>query len=753
MKFDDLFPRQPFFGKTATGFEWSADDRYLGYLWNPYDVRSSDLWIFDTKTGKSQAVTSIGLMAGFDPDAKKAIERYKKEDKERDERLKLNEKDYREAMLKLKKDQEERKEPQPNYPGIREYAWSHKGDELLFVYKGDLFRWKVGDAQPARLTKTRDDEHDVAWMPDDSGFYFRRGDGLYQMKFGGAYVEQIDPKLPNNLPLWNYSLSPDGTKMMLFTGKSGQYKQEEWGTYKGRFVQVRRDAQYMGTSDEKIDEQRYMYLFDLTKGDGDDNKPWEVWHWKSEGDEILDVSLNPKPWSPDSKKFVFAPHNDLTREIEIQVADLVTHKVESLYKSSYPGESTSADHCQPFYTPDGSKIVCELETTGWRLPWVIDPVTKSARAVVQGEFEAYPIQVSPDSKSVVLWSTALDPARHEIYQADLAGGEMKRISERDGNYGSPVFDHKTDKCATTFRNWSTFVEAYVLSGRHETKLTDSHHAEGFAKVSRIKPELFTYLNRHGQAVHGYVLLPPGFKKGDKRPCMVYTYGGPLGDGNTVQDGTFASTDYLLGQYIAYAMGYVAIAIDPRGSSGYGAAFVRASFGHVGEVQCEDLVDCAKYAVETWGVDPQKMGLNGWSFGGWQTQYVMYHEPDVFTLGIAGAGPTQWQNYNQGYTQETIAIQPEGKVDELDKFSLTKVAMNLKHPLLLLHGMDDNNVLFLHTVKVYQVLCDYGLTPLVELVVDPTGSHGLGGDMNRRDTLACYVRFLIEHWGNPNPVKP
>ncbi|MBS1723166.1 MAG: S9 family peptidase [Armatimonadetes bacterium] len=748
LKFDDLFPRMPFFGKQANGFEWSHDSRYLGYIWNPYEAKSSDLWVFDSKTGKSKPVTNISLMAEFDPEAKKAIDRYRKEDRERDERLKLSDKDYREAMIKLKKEQEDRKAPLPSYPGVQEYAWSHKGDDLLFVYRGDLYRWKIGDEKPTRLTKTRDSESSVSWMPNDDGFYFRRGPGLYRMKFDSPYVEQLDPKLPNDLPLWSYSLSPDGTKMMLMTGKSGTYKLQEWGTYKGRFVQIRRDAQYMGTSDEKIQEERYLYLYDLTAGDGDDNKPWEVWRWKSEGDEILDVSVNEKPWSPDSKKFVFAPHNDLTRDIEIQVADLSTKKIDSLYKSSYPGESTSADQCLPFYTADGTKVVCELETTGWRLPWMIDTVTKSARAIVQGEFEAHPIKLTPDGKDLIVWSSALDVARNQVYRVSLEDGKLNRLTDKLGDYGRPAVSDDARKFALRFRSWSSPTEAFVVEGGRENRLTESHRPGAFDAVNKLKPQLFTYKNRSGQTIHGYVFLPPGFKKEDKRPCMVYTYGGPLGNGVTVSDGSFASTDYLLGLYLSYAMGYVSIAIDPRGTSNYGAAFVRASFGHVGEVQCEDLVDCAKFAQGEWGVDPSKMALNGWSFGGWQTQYVMYHEPDVYTLGIAGAGPTEWQNYNQGYTQETIAIQPEGKVEELDKFSLTKVAMNLKHPLLLLHGMDDENVLFLHTVKVYQVLCQYGLAPLVELVLDPTGSHGLGGDLNRRDTLALYVEFLLKHWGNP-----
>jgi len=165
-------------------------------------------------------------------------------------------------------------------------------------------------------------------------------------------------------------------------------------------------------------------------------------------------------------------------------------------------------------------------------------------------------------------------------------------------------------------------------------------------------------------------------------------------------------------------------------------------------QTEDLVDCAKHLQAVYGVDPARMAMNGWSFGGWQTQHCMYTQPGVYTLGIAGAGPTEWQNYNQGYTQEAIAIQPTGKVEDQDKFSLTKVAMNLKDPLMILHGMEDDNVLFQHSIAVYRVLLQYGLGPLVQFVVDPTGNHGLGGDINRRDTLAIYLKFIMDTWGLP-----
>lgn len=750
LKFDDLFPRMPFFGRPTQAVEWSEDDRYFGYLWNAYDSKFADLWIHDAKSGENKRLTSPETFMEFDPEIKKALERYKKEDRERDDRNKLGDKEYREAMLKLKKEQENQKDPKPSYPGPSEYAWSHKSHELLIAYKGDIYRWKLGDAKPTRLTKTRDREGDLKWMPDDSGFYYRRGEGLYKMKFDGAYIEQLDPKLPDNISFQSYSLSPDGTKMMLFYEKAGNYKQIEWTTFKNRFGQVRRQNQYLGMADEKIQEEKRLFLYDLTKGDGDDNKPWEIWKWKSEAEELRDVSFSQEPWSPDSKRITFATFDTLSREIELHVADVSAQKDEIVHKTNFPGESASAQLCSPTFTPSGSQILCQFETTGWRLPWLIDPLSKTAKAICQGEFEAYPVRLSKDEKSLIVYSTALHPARAQVYRVNVENGEMKRVTTEEGNYGAPTVSHDTNRMVATFANWSNPRENYVFDGSRQKQLTVSFDPSKFAAVNKLKPQLVEFKNRHGQTIHGFMFLPPGYKKEDKRPCMVYTYGGPLGSGNTVEDGAFASTEYLLNMYLAYALGYVTIAIDPRGSSGYGAAFVRSNFGHVGEVQNEDLVDCAKFMQSQYGVDPQRMALNGWSFGGWQTQYTMYHDPDVFTLGIAGAGPTEWQNYNQWYTQETIAIQPEGKVDELDKFSLTKVAMNLKHPILLLHGMDDDNVLFVHTVNVYRVLCQYGLAPLVELVLDPTGSHGLGGDITGRDRLAIYVNFLLKHWGNPKP---
>jgi dipeptidyl aminopeptidase/acylaminoacyl peptidase len=152
-----------------------------------------------------------------------------------------------------------------------------------------------------------------------------------------------------------------------------------------------------------------------------------------------------------------------------------------------------------------------------------------------------------------------------------------------------------------------------------------------------------------------------------------------------------------------------------------------------------------FLVAQGGVSRDKVAIHGWSFGGFQTQMCMYTEPDVFKVGIAGAGPTEWENYNSWYTRHTIGKSEPGKAT-LKEFSLLPLAKNLKGHLLLVHGMEDSNVLYQDTVRVYRELLKAGKETLVELFLDPTGGHGLGGDVKTLSRYRKYEQFLLRTLG-------
>ncbi|HRK21071.1 MAG TPA: prolyl oligopeptidase family serine peptidase [Fimbriimonadaceae bacterium] len=751
LKFDDLFPRKSYLGRGAQGVEFSHDDRYLGYLWNPYDtLGGNDLWLYDTQEGRSRKLSSIELFAEIDAETARAIERYKKDKQEEEERLKLEDIKYREEVQKRRQEDEKRKEPLPTYPGISSFEWAHKSNELLLTYRGDIFRWKLGDAKPTRLTKTRDTETQVEWLPDDSGFTFLRGEGVYRVKFDSPMVEQLNPKMPDGVRFGGYFLSPDGNRIAIFGSKAGPpVRQVDWIVYRERFAEARKTSR--GVSDDDFSGESMLYTFNIAEDAKGDGKPFEVWKWAG-GEEWQETSVNDKPWSPDSKRLTFASWKRDKKELFIHVIDLEAKKNDIVWKTTSDGEHRTPSLAAPFFTPDGKQIVLLTDLSGWRHAHVLDPAAGGARQLTQGSFECYPLEMSKDGKSLFVRATKEHPSRQDIYRVDFSSGAMSKLTPDEGWYQTPVLGNRQEKLAVAFSSWDKLNELNLVENGRARQVTESHNSTGFFKNIKQKPRLFEYKNRHGHTVNGFMFLPPGHQKTDKRPLMVYVYGGPLGEGHSVQQGAFNTTAYLFNMYLTHVLGYVTVTIDPRGQSGYGAVFGKANWDNPGVPQVEDLSDGVKHLVENYGVDPAKVAINGWSFGGWQTLMCMLTAPDVFTLGIAGAGPTEWQNYNTWYTGGVITNSPKGDPKPIDKFSVTHKAQNLKSPLMLLHGVEDTNVLYQDTIMLYRKLLQFGKGPLVELSIDPTGGHGMGGDMNNRDRHAIYLTFILKQWGLPAGLR-
>jgi dipeptidyl-peptidase 4 len=740
---DDLYPERSVFGKTAVGMAFSHDDRYLAFLWNPYEDKGMDLWIHDTRTGKRQRLTSLELMTDFDRDAIKILERYRAEKQEEERRKGLSQEERRKLEEEDKKKREEKKTPDPDYAGISAFEWANGRDELLFTYRGDIYRHKIGEAKPTRITRTRDNKSSIKYAKDDSGFFFRQGNGVFRVRFDSPAIEQLNPELPHGMQMGGYSISPCETKIMVSSGRStGTNRNVSYIVYRDRFAEAR--TVQRGVADDEFRHESYLFLYDLNDdpkaNPKHDGKPWQIYHWPA-GKEWGETSLAQEPWSPDGRKFVFTTWKRDKRELDVVVADLDKREVTAVFTDKHTGGHTTPSMTRPFFTRDGSKIVALLEKSGYRHAWLIDPVAKGATQLTRGEFEVYPQRISKDGKTFLATSSREDVSTMDAYLVDLADGAMRRLTSRRGTYGVPAVSNGGDQFALNHRSWTSMNELYLLAGGKETAVTDSH-SDKWPQLNRISPKQFSFRNRHGHTIHGYMYLPPDFQKTDRRPLFMYTYGGPLGTGKDVVDGNF----HNFNMYMAYRHGYITCSIDTRGMSTYGGMFESASWDNPGKAQTEDLTDAVKWFVENYNVDPEKVGLNGWSFGGWQTQHAMYTEPDVFKLGIAGAGPTEWQNYNTWYTGGVIGFSNPGKPEDLDKHSLTKIAKNLKGNLLLLHGVEDTNVLFQDTVKVYQALLRAGKGPQVELVIDPTGGHGLGGDIKTVDRYKIYEAYLLKHWG-------
>jgi len=689
-------------------------------------------------------------------------------------------------------------EKAPRYSGVESFTWSPVAQELLFISEGDIYHYAVADGAIRRLTRTRARESAVEWWPDGSGYHFRRDGALMRVLFGSDMERQLDPKFPQDDSLATYEVSPDGRTIAFITQKQTKPPQSskvEIASYRDRLMKAREVSRQV--SDDPLGEYDLrVYLYRLSDKPDEQDKLIEVFVGKK---VLPDDDVRALTWSPDSQRLAFMvfeqdsalvtiyqsrldgpnergkPVDAEKKDAEAQEDDGDKDDAKSPDPNETSKESDEAErlkaraifrfyhHGGPntprlmtlYYLADNHHLVYLSEQTGFRHLHVLDPLYESTRALTRGTFEVYPVEISKDRAWVFVLATKEDPACLDVYKVSTRNGRMIRLSRERGVHTDPAVSPDGTTLLCNRASYETLRElVFIDAGDKEAsprELTESHPDEA-RTFAEPKPEFFEYRNRHGHRICGMGFKPDDWSPKDRRPCLIYFYGGPLGTRKQVVEASYSEYVYAFPYYMAKKHGYVAVAIDPRGNSGYAGVFEKANYGRVGQPQVEDIVDGADFLVAHWGVDPERVAIHGWSFGGFQTQMCMYTEPDVFAAGIAGAGPTEWENYNSWYTHHTIGKSEPGQAT-LKEFSLLPLAKNLKGHLLLVHGMEDDNVLYQDTIKIYRELLKAGKETLVELFLDPSGGHGLGGDVKKLARYRKYEQFLLRTIGRYEPERP
>ncbi len=665
--------------------------------------------------------------------------------------------------------------------------WDEGDDEdsPLVAYRGEL----------SRLTRTDENERGVQYLPDGSGYTFMRGGALIRVTFDDHKLLQLDPELEDGEQMSSYAISPD-QKRVVFMARKGassfaQGRQVTIVNYRDRFARATQVRRHM-PDDPFPESYTSVYLYDLEGHETEEGTLKKVFSRRLSGPR--DTMRVPN-WSGDSSRVAFAAYDQASGHVKVMEAgfedeeeeeDSTAEGAESaeeegelgqegeeeieeagedgegdgeegeadfsifdarvVYQFLHYGGPTTPGMVDPIYLPDSRRMAFITELSGFRQLHMLDPVYEQLTQLTEGQFEVYPFDLSEDHSTLYVTATKVDPNQEHPYAVNLETGEMTALASARGVFGSVAVSDDGQNVLSTYVDFGAPSELFSIEAEGEgmVAITDSH-LEVAHELTTVTPEYFSYENRHGQTIHGHMFKPADWTADDKRPLLIYVYGGPLGERKMAHRGSYSGSSYYFARYMSEVHGWVTATIDPRGASGYGAVFEKASFEQVGKPQTEDLVDGANWLVEHAGVDEDKMSLHGWSFGGFQTQMVLYTEPDVFAAGIAGAGPTEWHNYNSWYSTGTIGANEKGKTS-LDKYSLLPLAKNLKGKLLLIHGVEDSNVLYQDTMRVYRELLKAGKEVNVELFIDPTGRHGLGGDVKSVNRYRKYEDFLLRHLG-------
>ena len=360
------------------------------------------------------------------------------------------------------------------------------------------------------------------------------------------------------------------------------------------------------------------------------------------------------------------------------------------------------------------------EETGYAHLYAIDADGGNRRALTSGEWEVRSAEI-PDGWDAFLLHTG-ETSPHDLHpwRMDFDGSNRVRLLDGDGQFN-----------ATPSPDGSRFAVLHSSANRPpELSLADVGRGASLAAVTRsptsewlsfdwITPEIVRFEARDGVRVPARIYRPGDFGVPANGAGVVFVHG--AGYLQNVHNGwSNYSREYMFHHFLA-AQGYTVLDIDYRGSAGYGRDWRTAIYRHMGGWDLSDQVDGAEYLVRSEGVDPDRLGIYGGSYGGFITLMALFTEPDAFEAGAALRAVTDWAHYNHWYTGRILNL-PQDDEEAYRQSSPIYFAEGLRGHLLIAHGMYDTNVHFSDVVRLAQRLIELGKENW-EMAVYPVESHG------------------------------
>jgi len=367
----------------------------------------------------------------------------------------------------------------------------------------------------------------------------------------------------------------------------------------------------------------------------------------------------------------------------------------------------------------GKRIWFVSEADGWAHLYSIGANGGERKQLTSGKWEVDDVALSNDKRTFYLHTSEESPFEQQFYRMSINGGARTQITKMSGGHtvlASPNEMLLADVYSTPNRP----PELYVMRnqpGAAETRLTLSPTAE-WLSFPWLVPEIVMVPASDGVQVPTRIYRPKDMNAQPNGAGVIFVHGaGYLHNVNHYWSYYFR--EYMFNQLLA-SKGYVVIDMDYRGSAGYGRDWRTAIYRHMGGRDLQDEVDGSRYLHDHFGIDPKRIGIYGGSYGGFMTLMALFTESPHFGAGAAVRSVTDWAHYNNDYTSQILNT-PEKDSVAYRQSSPIYFAQGLEDPLLMLHGMIDDNVHFEDVVRLSQRLIELGKTNW-ELAVYPVERH-------------------------------
>lgn len=617
---------------------------------------------------------------------------------------------------------------------------SEETNSFLLTTGEDLFVYNASANTAKRLTKTEAEELEADFSPDGMKVSFVRGNDLFVVDVASGKETRF---------------TKDGSKNILNGYLAWVYEEELYGRGQNRGYWWSPDSKsiaFLRTDDSPVpmfvladDTVTDQIIEDVGYPQAGDPNPLVTLHIadvskgristidtsKYKADDFL---ISRVGWTKDSKDVVWQGQNREQTFLDLNSTDRSTRKTKVLFQDKTPTWIDSPGN--PHWLADGS-FIWESPRDGWEHLYHYDKNGKLIRQITKGDWEVRSYYGVDEKNGFVYFSaTEHSHIAPQIYRIKLDGTGLTRLTKKEGSYSAtfnPTFTHFVATWSDINTPWQTYL--YRADGTLE-KVINENKVEVLSEYKLSKPEFLQVKNRDGFEMEAYMIKPPDFDASKKYPVMSFVYGGPHAP--QVRN-SWGGSRYMFHQMLAQK-GYIIWVLDPRSASGKGEKETWTAYKQLGYTELKDLEDGVEYLKSQPYVDGSRIGIWGWSYGGFMTTYALTHS-DKFKMGVAGGTVSDWSLYDSIYT-ERYMLTPENNKEGYAKTSVVNDAKNLNGKLLLIHGAMDNNVHMQNTTKLVYELQKAGKQ--FDLMIYPTQRHGVTNPQQVYHMYNMIAGFIMEN---------
>ncbi len=644
--------------------------------------------------------------------------------------------------------------------GISNYSgYSFNSDEtkiLILTNRQAIYRRSytaehyIYDIKSKKLTALSDKKEQqlATFSPDGSMVAFAYNNNLYIKNLNNGNEVQITKdgeknKVLNGIPDWVYE------------EEFGFNKAFDWSADSKKLAFIR-------FNEEKV-KTFGMTMFAGAKPYLEENKLYPtnlVWKYPKAGEDNSEVSVHiynidkkkttkadigketdiyiPRiKWTKDADKLSILRLNRLQNHLEILFANASNGKTQLIYeeKNKRYIESDMFDNIE--YSDDKKHFIYTSEKNGYNHIYYREIYGKKEQQITKGkwditEFYGY------DAKNKLFYyqSAEASPILRDIYVINLKGDKKQKLSKKEGTNNAD-FSKNFKYFINSFSNVNTptLVNLYNSKGDFIREIKNNNKVKEEAdKYGGVHKSFFKFKTSEGIELNAWIVKPSDFDENKKYPVLMYQYSGP--------NSQSVLNDWDFGWYELLAQkGYISVCVDGRGTGARGEDFRKVTYMQLGKYETTDQIEAAKYLASLPYIDGKRIGIWGWSFGGFETLLALTKGADYFKAGIAVAPVTNWRYYDNIYTERFMRT-PQSNPDGYDDNSPINHAKKLKAKLLLVHGTADDNVHVQNSMEMSEALVQ--ANKQFQQFYYTNRNHGIYGGNTRYHLYTMMTNFILNN---------